>query len=194
MGWKKFIKTVRTQTGQVITEEDSKKAVDLYRTRYAKVPALWEKCEAWISLLAGQDKPHIAPWNFPVTFVKEAIVLPSGLKIRFPNLRQEQGERYVEWIYDVFVKGHLEHRKLYGGKVLENISQGLAGELCKDAMREMGQNVVGQCHDELLVLCRKGLGLTTAMKLKKAMSMSPSWLPEIKLDAEIKVGSNWGIK
>lgn len=192
MGWKKFIKTVRTQTGETISEETSKKAVDLYRTRYNYVPALWKFLDSLISVLFGDNKACAVPWNFPVSFVKQAIILPSDLQIRFPNLRQETGERgYMEWVYDVYRKGRLEKAKLYGGKVLENISQGLAGELCKESMLRMGDSVVGQVHDEIHVLCKKGLGLMTAAKLKRAMSLAPSWMPNIILDAEVHVGSSW---
>ena len=97
----------------------------------------------------------------------------------------------MEWVYDVWVKGRLEKRKLYGGKVLENICQGLAGELCKESMLQIGNMVVGQIHDELLVLCKKGLESSTAAKLKRAMTVSPDWLPQIKLDAEVDSGKNW---
>jgi hypothetical protein len=207
MGWKKFIKTVRVQTGQTIDEEASRKAVDLYRTRYAQIPALWQSLDNAIiqlikyreviseNFVASSKNRNVRFIGIPVKFMEEALVLPSGLPIRFPNLRQEEGERgNMEWVYDVWVKGRLEKRKLYGGKVLENICQGLAGELCKDAMRVMGDDVVGQCHDEILVLCKKGLGQITASKLKRAMSVSPDWLPQIALDAEVKIGANWGIK
>lgn len=192
MGWKKFIKTVRTQTGETITDEISKKAVELYRTRYAGVPALWQKLDATICNLQKANGLTTL-LNIPVRFIHEAFIMPSGLKVRFPNIRQELGERgNMEWAYDVYVKGHLEKRKLYGGKLLENISQGLAGELCKESMLEMGENIVGQCHDELHIICKKGLGQVTAAKLKRAMTKAPSWLPNMVLGAEVKVGSNWG--
>jgi len=190
MGWKKFIKTVRVQTGQTIDEEASRKAVDLYRTRYAQIPALWQMLDNAIGTMKSNGLTH--HWHIPVEIGYECLILPSGLKIRFPNLRQEEGERgNMEWVYDVWVKGHLEKRKLYGGKVLENICQGLAGELCKESMLQMGDNVVGCVHDELIVICKKGLGLTIAAKLKRAMTISPSWLPQMKLDCEVHVGRNW---
>jgi DNA polymerase len=199
MGWKKFIKTVRNKTGQKIDEETSRKAVDLYRTRYAQIPALWQKLDnAIIQLIKAKyieatnqtRKVHFI--GIPMQFGEEALILPSGLKIRFPNLRQEEGERgNMEWVYDVWSKGRLEHRKLYGGKVLENICQGLAGELTKQAMANMGDNVVGQIHDELIVICKKGLEHVTMAKLKRAMTSSPSWLPQMKLDAEVHAGQNW---
>lgn len=191
MGATKFIKTVRVQTGQTITEEDSRKAVELYRTRYSKVPALWETLNGMIPLIASGYSQHY--YDLPVGIEQQALVLPSGLKMRYPNLRQEMGDhKHMEWVYDVWKKRNLERAKLYGGKLLENISQGLAGELCKEAMLQMGENVTGLVHDEIHVVCKKGLGLTTAMKLKRIMSLAPTWLPQMNLAAEVGFGTNWG--
>jgi len=135
------------------------------------VPAFWEKLQ--------NDIPDLKQGE---------IKLPSGLKIRYPNLRKEGRE----WVYDTYRKGRLEQNKLYGGKVLENISQALAGEICKEAIQRMLPNVTGAVHDEIHVLCKKGLGLVTMMKLQKAMTTPPSWFPEIKLKAEIGMGESWG--
>lgn len=190
MGWKKFIRTVRLQTGQIITEEASRRAVELYRIRYGRIPDLWHGFDRLIEHLTTDREVELV--SVPVRFTREALILPSGLSIRFPNLRQEPGAHgNLEWVYDVWVKRRLEKRKLYGGKVLENICQGLAGELCKEAMTQMGDSVVGQVHDELLVLCKRGLAQINAAKLKRVMSMAPSWLPEMRLGAEVGVGRNW---
>lgn len=191
MGFLKFIKTVRVQTGETITEKDSRKAVELYRTRYSKVPALWENLDKMIPLIASGYSQH--HYDMPVDISAQALTLPSGLKIRFPNLRQRMNEKgKPEWVYDVYKKRNLEISKLYGGKLLENISQGLAGELCKEAMLEMGDNVTGLVHDEIHIVCKKGLGRVMAQKLKRVMSLSPDWMPQMQLDAEVGVGANWG--
>ncbi len=192
MGWEKFIKTVRVQTGQTITEEDARRAIDLYRTRYAGVPRLWETLDNLIEIMT--DKLLVSKdVGLPVDLSYQKLWLPSNLTIKFPNLRQEKGSRgRPEWVYDVWDKGQLQQRKLYGGKLLENISQALAGELCKDSMKAMGDAVVGQVHDELLVVCKKGLGRLTAQKLKRVMSLSPSWLPQMQLEAEVGWGNSWG--
>lgn len=189
MGFERFIKTVRVQTGEVISEKDSRKAVDLYRSRYAKVPALWARLDKSISTMldSGRVEKDIA-----IRFLYRGIQLPSGLIMRYPNLRQVKEGRHTEWVYDVYNKRNPEKRKLYGGKLLENISQALAGELCKTAATEMGENVTGLVHDEIHVLCKKGLEQVTAQKLKRIMSISPSWLPTIKLDAEVGWGKSWG--
>lgn len=199
MGWKKFKHTVRLQTKETISEENARKAIELYRTRYAGVSALWAILHDKIQSMTTKDSSTVL--GLPVTFEHECIMLPSGLKIRYPNLRQERttskdeetGRAYtrIEWVYDVYDKGHLAKRKLYGGKVLENISQALAGELCKESMMQM-DNVTGLVHDEIHVIAKKGLGLIVAQKLKRVMSVPPSWFPNIKLDAEVGVGENWG--
>lgn len=187
MGWEKFIKTVRVQTGQTITKEESRKAIDLYRTRYNRVPALWEKLDMQISAMMedGQNEA-----NRPYNFGHHCLYLPSGLTIKFPNLRQQAGDRGPEWVYDVWEKSNLQTKKLYGGKLLENIAQGLAGELCKEAMMKM-EGQTGQVHDEIHVICKKGLGQVTAQKLKRVMSLSPAWLPAMQLDAEVGWGKTW---
>lgn len=192
MGAKKFVKTVRVQTGETISLEDAQRAVDLYRTRYLYVPALWDRLNDLIPHIAqGTYTPSM--WGLPGKYGKGFIQLPSGLKMRYPNLRQERNEKNrLEWVYDTYKKGKLEISRLYGGKVLENLCQAYAGDLCKEAMLEMGDGVTGLVHDEVHVLTKKGLELVTAQKLKRVMSVSPSWLPSIVLDAEVGVGPNWG--
>lgn len=195
MGTEKFIKTVRVQTGETISLVDARKAIELYRTRYAKVPALWERLHTDIPLMTLGDGTGGSLTDLPVFMEHNAITLPSGLSIRYPNLRKMRlngPNGRAEWVYDVWNKRNLEQRKLYGGKILENICQGLAGELCKEAMLKMGDSVTGLVHDEIHVVCKKGLSFVTAQKLKRAMTVAPSWMTQIKLDAEIGWGETWG--
>lgn len=189
MGAKKFKRTVRLQTGLDISEEDAQRAVDLYRERYTRVPQLWYILNSSIGLLTDEQK-HIVI-GLPVSFQKEAIVLPSGLKMQYPNLRQQDGPQGKEWIYDVWDKGQLQKRKLYGGKVLENISQGLAGELCRDASLQFGDKVTGLVHDEIHLLVPTLLAHIMKRRLENAMTKTPRWMPRIKLKAEVGFGPNW---
>jgi hypothetical protein len=56
MGWRKFKRTVRLQTGEDISDKDAQKAVELYRTRYAKVKTLWDKLDGMIPYIAGTSE------------------------------------------------------------------------------------------------------------------------------------------
>lgn len=199
MGWRKFKDRVKLKTGQEISEEEAKRGISLYREMYNKVPALWEYLDSVIPAIASGDK---VIWTLPGKIGKGYIELPSGLKMRYPNLRREKvttenketGRKNTreEWVYDTWKKGKLERSKLYGGKVLENVSQALAGELCKEAMLKFGDRVTGLVHDEIHVITKKGTEIVTKMALQRAMTVPPKWFPELRLKAEVKVGENWG--
>lgn len=187
MGAKKFQKTVRLQTGQTISLEDAERAVDLYRSRYTRVPQLWYVLNSSIPLLR-QDGKHIV-LGLPVSFEREAIVLPSGLKMQYPNLRMNELE---EWVYDTYGKEKaIRTVKLYGGKVLENISQGLAGELCKEVAQQFGGTVTGLVHDEIHLVVPTYMAPVMKRRLEQAMTRTPRWMPKLKLKAEVGVGPSW---
>jgi DNA polymerase len=194
MGAKKFKATVETQTGMDITEDEAWKTVDLYRTTYFNVPKLWAQAHALLPLISTGKVGCI--WFAPFLKVRKcAIVLPSGLEIKYPNLRQVGDE----WVYDVYKKVYVaEPTKLYGGKMVENICQALAGELCKEAIERAeadGITCVGQVHDEILAIDRGGTSMhdvqMTAHFLKKHMEQAPKWMPTLRLKAEVGYGQNW---
>lgn len=191
MGAKKFKNRVKINIGQDISDEKAWETVSLYRTTYKGVTALWEDLGKFIPLMAKKETRIRVP-EWPVTFVHEGILLPSGLKIKFPQLRQEVNEKgKLEWVYDVWINSRLEKKRLYGGKVLENVSQGLAGELCKLAMLEVLEFVYGQVHDELILVVAEEDAEQAAERLEYAMSKSPSWMPSLSLGADVHCGRNW---
>ena len=203
MGADKFQLRIKTVLKQEISHDEAWNTVDLYRSTYARVPDLWEKCSSMIPLIAtGQvGCLYFAPF---LKVRKGSIILPSGLALQYPNLRSivTQGPRgpRTEWIYDVYKKKYeAEPVRFYGGKMVENICQALAGELCKEAIlraEDRGLVVVGQVHDEILCLVRQDAAEGQAERaacqvLRECMEQSPRWMPELKLKAEVGWGANW---
>lgn len=192
MGWRKFKDRVKLKTDKTISKEEAKRGVDMYREMYCGIPTLWGFLENVIPYIASGESTL---WPFPGKLGHGYIELPSGLKMKYPNLRQEWvtwGKRKsLQWVYDVWKKGHLVRATLYGGKLLENLCQAFAGVLCVEAMLKFGNMVSGLVHDEIHLITKKGLGLVTKMALQRAMTVSPSWFPELKLKAEVGVGPNW---
>jgi DNA polymerase bacteriophage-type len=190
MGAKKFKLTVKNQTGMDISEDEAWETVNLYRTTYFNVPKLWEKAHAFLSLIATGKIGCL--WFAPFIKVKRcSLILPSGLEIKYPNLRQIGDE----WVYDVYDKAYeAETTKLYGGKMIENICQALAGELCKEAIiraEKAGLQCVGQVHDEIIAISPSKSAHEASKTLKNCMEQSPSWMPTLRLKAEIGTGDNW---
>lgn len=188
MGAKKFKDRIKTVLKKEIPQDEAWSIVKLYRETYFNVPKLWDACGGLIPLIASGNISclYFAPF---LKVRKNAIILPSGLPIQYPNLRQVGGE----WVYDKYTKKYeSEPVKLYGGKVVENICQGLAGDLLKlaiEAAESNGLPCVGSVHDEALGLhtdAKKGMTI-----LKAAMEKSPTWWPDLKLKAEVHSGKNW---
>jgi hypothetical protein len=56
-----------------------------------------------------------------LTFEKERIILPSGLALRYPDLKGTSDEKgKTQWTYGP------DNKKLYGGKLVEDIAQAVA--------------------------------------------------------------------
>ncbi len=123
------------------------------------------------------------------------LILPSGLAIQYPNLRAVREGRHIEWIYDIHRKKvETTQSKLYGGKLIENLCQGIAGELCKEAIYRAesvyGLRCVGQVHDEVIAIS-DGQADEDMAALEICLSKSPAWWPDIRLKAEVGYGTNW---
>lgn len=185
MGATKFCQTVFLRTGEKITLGEAQKAVKLYRSMYPRVPALWRNAQTLLGLLVSGMRGQVffAPF---LRFEKEAIGLPSGLKIRYPKLRRMDGE----WVYDKWIKKSApEAVKIYGGKVIENICQALAGEVCKEAIARMSNWAVGAVHDEIIGVTDDPYSGIKAMR--SAMETPPTWWKDLPLKAEVHSGENW---
>lgn len=201
MGAKKFMKHVKTQTGREIDYEAAKAAIDLYRQTYGAIPALWKYLDGLLALMAGGGSGAIH--SLPcLRFDGPTIALPSGLKLKYPGLRkgtfenpkthrQEEG-----FVYTAFraKRSTPVDTRIWGGSLLENICQAIAGEICKEAIIALlarGWEVVGQVHDELLALAPEGDEITCAQDMQDAMSATPAWFSALRLNAEVGIAKNW---
>lgn len=197
MGAEKFQQTMKL-AGIDISFEEAKRVVTLYREYYFNIPKLWKQAEMCLPLIAT-GKLGCLPFAPFIKVAKGALILPSGLKLRYPNLRGKQvikfGRPQTEWVYDIFKKRYVsEEAKLYGGKLIENICQAVAGEICKLAISRCDGNsilVAGQVHDELVAVSQAPIA--AAFLMKKYMEMPVPFWPEIRLKAEVGHGQNWAI-
>jgi DNA polymerase len=195
MGFTKFKARVKQVMGVDITDEEARRVVSLYRDTYFNVPKLWQSAEVLMPLMVEGRKNRV-PFALCIKVNKDSLELPSGLSLRYPNLRIV-GRQFnkPEWGYDHFIKRYdSEISKLYGGKLIENICQALAGEICKIAIErttEAGLQVVGQVHDEILVVEQSERAGATSIRLEACMVAPINWMPTLKLEAEVNYGSTW---
>lgn len=172
--------------------EEGEKAVNYYRTKNHRIAACWKllNTQGIRSLAGGGD------WQWgPVVFRKEEIVLPNGLKLYYKNIRQQVTSQGSEWVFDY---GGATKR-IYGGKLFENIIQALARIVVMDAalriqarLHKLGIRLALQVHDELVFVVKKEHEKVVRYVLEHELRVRPKWLPNLPLNCEIESGPTYG--
>lgn len=169
----------------------AKKIIDIYRATATPVVAFWKLLDELIahSLYKGAEYRHKC-----LTFRKEEIVLPSGMSLRYPDLKPEDGPKgRVQWTYADGRNG--KRSKLYAGKVCNNVTQGTARCVMTDGMLRVARRypVVGTVHDEQLAVAPKAEADEAKTWVLAQMIATPSYLPGIPLNADVGVHERYGL-
>jgi hypothetical protein len=169
----------------------AKKIIDIYRATATPVVAFWKLLDELIahSLYKGAEYRHKC-----LTFRKEEIVLPSGMSLRYPDLKPEDGPKgRVQWTYADGRNG--KRSKLYAGKVCNNVTQGTARCVMTDGMLRVARRypVVGTVHDEQLAVAPKAEANEAKTWVLAQMIATPSYLPGIPLNADVGVHERYGL-
>lgn len=172
--------------------EEGTKVVNTYRRKNSFIANTWALLnKVGIPTLAGQNE-----WRWgPVLFRHEEVILPNGMKLYYHNLRQVAGGKFgTEWVFDYGYK----IKRLYGGKLFENIVQALARIIVMDAavrirmrLAKLGIELALQVHDELVFVVRAEYEHVVRLVLAHELKVRPKWLPELPLDCEIGAGLNY---
>lgn len=193
MGWKKFLITCEGY-GIFISEDLAKKAVSAYRAKFERVPAFWKECEeAAIGavLYPGKIfKTGKVAWRQVGDFLYAK--LPSGRKIAYhkPKLQRKKtpwGEMKLVLTYmgvDSMTKKYWRQHT-YGGKLVENITQGVARDFMAEAMLRVeakGYEIIMSVHDELVAEVDEGFG--SLKEFEKLMVELPDWGKGCPIQAE----------
>ena len=170
----------------------AKAIVDRYRATARPVVGFWEMMHSLIeeSLYKGKEYKHKC-----LTFSKGQILLPSGMPINYPGLNvrrttdEKTGKPKTEWTYG-------ENRiKLYGGKVTNNVTQGVARCVMTDGMLRTSRRyfVAGTVHDEQIVVVPDADVEEAKTWVLAQMTMEPPYMPGIPLDADGGAHRRYGL-
>jgi DNA polymerase len=170
----------------VVHSVAAKRIIDVYRDEAKPVGDFWGLCDDVLvrSLVGGREYKHKC-----LTFQKEAILLPNGLHLRYPDLTGKPDEKgRVQWTYGD------KHKKLYGGKLTENVVQAVARCVMTDGMLRIQKRYpcVLTVHDEAVVLVPENEAVEAEKWVLEQMIKEPKYLPGIPLDAETGVGERYG--
>lgn len=188
MGGIKFQTQLKT-FGTDIPLEEATRIIKVYRETYPKIPELWNQGN---NALDAMTKGRTAKWgNGAVVIGKEGILMPNGLYQRYPNLKKVKDKTgKQQYIYDSR-KGAV---KLYGGKLTENICQGLARCIIGEQMIKISRKyrVVLTVHDAVACIAPKEEAQEAMAYVMECMRYIPEWAQGIPLNCEAGYGESYG--
>lgn len=198
MGKDKFKTTLKIGQAGVSVDlpiEDAERVVNLYRTKYDQIAALWKKANSALPAMVSGYSYEFGT-GVALNCVAESIELPNGMRVYYPNLRKSDDG----YVYDSR-KGPV---KLYGGKIVENVVQALARIVVFDQMAKIDQQlrkhdtpdrihkVVLTVHDEVvLVVPEDEVEQWKAFTLE-VMSTPPKWASGLPVACECESGTTYG--
>jgi len=168
----------------------AKKIIDIYRSKAQPVVAFWQLCSDAILTCLSRGKEH--PYKC-IKFTKESIELPSGLSLRYPNLEGVADNKgRIQWQYGGDDKN--KPKKLYGGKIVENIVQAVARCVMTDGMLRIQKRYpcVLTVHDEVVVLVPETEAVEAETWVHAQMVADPKYMSGIPLDAETGCAKRYG--
>jgi hypothetical protein len=197
VGWDENVKKLR-EIPHTCTEREllihcvaAKKIIDIYRETAHPVVSFWDMCSSMLekSLYGGQEVVYKC-----VTFRKEEIVLPSGMTLKYPNLRRlvDKETKQSNWVYG---EEGVKPTKLYAGKITNNIVQGTARVVMTDGMLRVAKKypVVGTVHDELLCVVPDDEVEEATDWVLQQMIAVPPYMPGIPLNSDVGAHRRYGL-
>lgn len=189
MGSAKFKAQLKT-FGVEIDDAEAARIIATYRETYPWIPALWKAGSAAIEAMA---KRRTATWGRKgvIEIREDGILMPNGLYQRYPNLRKVRDkDGKDQYIYD----SRKGSTKLYGGKLTENICQGLARCIIGEQMLLIAKRykVVLTVHDAVACVAPKDKAQEAMEYVMECMRHVPDWAKGIPLNCEAGYGENYG--
>jgi len=165
----------------------SKRIIDIYRATASQVVSFWHACDNFLkkSLYDGEELTYKC-----LTFRKEEIELPNGMKLLYPDLRIiEDDKGRSQYVYGP------DATKLYAGKITNNVTQALARIVMTDGMLRVSKRypIAGTVHDELIAVVPDAEVEEAKTWVLAQMTMEPSYMQGIPLDAEVGANKRYGL-
>ena len=181
--------------GVSIELTEAKRIIDTYRLTYPMIPELWKS--AGQALKAILQKQHTTLGRNGLLKVEgdNGIILPNGLRLRYPNLRlYENEEGKAEIVYDTKKGKAVIPNRIYGGKVIENVCQALARIVIGEQMLMVAKKyrVVMTVHDAIACIVPEAEVETAKEYVELCMRLRPAWAPELPLNCEAGYGQSYG--
>ena len=190
MGAAKFQAQLKT-FGYTMDLEEARRVISIYRQANDKISFLWREAQNVVACMARHDPAPLGlDGVLRVDHEAPGIILPSGLMIHYDGLEFEQTDKGVEYSY----KTRKGRTRVYGGKVVENVCQGIARCIIGEQMLRIGKKykVVLTVHDAIAVVVPADEAYEAQMYVEDCMRWVPDWANGLPVNCESGTGSSYG--
>ena len=176
-----------------IPDEELQSVVDQWRAANPKIVKLWRSCELAAKAAIEDHKAHVIQRNISFAYRNGNlyITLPSGRSLVYFGAKLKEGKYGDQIIY----KGvnqttkKWEDTETYGGKLVENIVQGIARDCLASAMmlvdaQDTGLQIVMHVHDEMIVDVEQSVAECALEDINDCMSREIDWAPGLPLKGD----------
>lgn len=186
MGHERLRETARIIGGLDIPANEAARAVAVYRDAHQMVGQLWNRAQSALAAIASgpDDDSKYLDSRGLLRIEKGAIILPNTLRIKYPGLSFEKENKWS------FSGRGAERNHIYGGKVVEHVTQGLAKIVVMDQTGDVGKEFdrfiateVMTTHDEGAWCVREDRAEEVLEYAKACLSVPPKWAPDMPVAA-----------
>lgn len=163
----------------------SEAIVDLWRAKRDKVVAGWDLMEEVIDAMIAGQPMTFGPQGFLRT-EQDAVVLPSGLKLMYRDVRRGDGGA-TYW-----TGRSREH--VYGGSLTNNVVQGLEQEIVGAqtlAIADLGYKVATEAYDSVVCVVPDAQAQQCLADMTRIMKVAPPWAAGLPLASEGGIGQTY---
>jgi DNA polymerase I-like protein with 3'-5' exonuclease and polymerase domains len=199
-GAKKLQHTLKTQPpGAVITEEQAKDYVGIYRKENDKIIALWSECDKYLEKLIdwpnNEDGTPAVDYFLGkqscVSATPEGILLPNNFFIHYPDIKNVTDEDEKSRIVYQSRKGEAS---IWGGSVVENVVQALARCVIGEQMLLIAERYrpALTVHDAVVCVVPEDEVEEANDFIIKCMNTRPKWASGLPITCESSYGRSYG--
>ena len=177
--------------GRDITLTEAKRIIKVYRDKNESITDLWSEAGMMLVNMHRDDTHYFGKVGVLDILAKEnAIVLPSGLLMRYEDLQMETGEMGAEFSY----RTRRGRTRIYGGKVVENVCQAIARCIIGEQLLQISKRykVVLTVHDSLACCVLDEEVPEAQAYVEECMRWTPDWADGLPINCESGTGKSYG--
>jgi len=190
-GWAKFKEMVRIQAGKVLTDDEARTIVDMYRYVHNNVVELWNYCD---NVILPEIYNNEGNNLLPVDVNGWCITNNSGFSVvGMPGIVYKN--LHVDNDGNLVYKMGKNKAKIYGGKVVENLCQYVARQIVMWQTARINEKfpVALSVHDEVVCIVPDEKVDECVEYMKECLTLAPKWCRgDIPLACKIGIGATYG--